>query len=192
MDVRIVTDVTEEPVSLAVLKDFCRIDPEYTGEDETLSLLQASARELLEGFLNISLAEKTIEVEFSGGHISLPYGPHGEVISVKDGNGDDIPPENYTITGLDFKSICTGIGGYSYFYPMGSAYPIVEPVGSLYDTRSIIKLKVGYTSENIQSGLKLLICRLVDYMYQNRGSEVVALPSDIRRDSKRYSRNSVL
>lgn len=192
MDVRIVEDVEAEPVDLALIKDFCRIDADYAGEDGTLNLLQASARELLEGFLNLSLAPKTIEVQFSGGHVSLPYGPHTVINSVKNTDGDDIPEEDYKVTGLDFKSINTGISNYSYFYPMGSCYPIIEPVGGFYNSGVIVSVNVGYTTENLQSGLKLLICRLVDYMYQNRGSEVSELPSDIRRDATRYSRNSVL
>lgn len=192
MDVRIVEDVETEPVALVLVKDFCRIDADYTGEDETLKLLQASARELLEGFLNLSLAPKTIEVSFSGGHLNIPYGPHTAILDVKDSDGVVIPADKYRVTGLDFKSIDTRIDNFNYFYPMNSCWPIIEPVGGFYGSGLIISAQVGYTAETLKSGLKLLILRLIDYMYQNRGSVVSDIPHDIKRDAKIYSRNSVL
>lgn len=193
MDVRIVEDVTTEPVALSLVKDFCRIDPDYAGEDGTLTILQASARELLEGFLNLSLAPKKIEIQYPGGFLRMPYGPHGDIDSVKDSDGDIVDTSDYSITGLDFKNIETGCSGFSFFYPMGNVEsPIIEPIGASYRSGYNIIVNVGYTSETLQSGLKHLILRLVDYMYQNRGSVVVDLPEDIRRDSIRFSRNTVL
>lgn len=190
MDVSIVTDVTVEPVDISTVKDFCRIDADYDGENATLLTLQTSARELIEGFLSLSLAPKTIVVQYAGGKLSLPYGPHSEIISVKDTDGNTIT--DYIVQGLDFKTIDTGASGFTFFYPISGCYPTIECSGGYSGTRINVTVSVGYTTDNMPNVLKLAILRLVDYMYQNRGSVISSLPEDIKRDIKRYSRNSIL
>ena len=81
LQVRVYTDITEEPVSVAEAKLFCRVTG--TEEDEIFLLLIQSARQLLEKYTQCSFAEKKIHCTWVESReddtYELPYGP---IISV--------------------------------------------------------------------------------------------------------------
>jgi len=80
MQVRIKTDLTVEPVTVAEAKAWCRVTG--NAEDSIFTLLIASARKSLEKYCSASFGEKTIHVTWVDPkeyEFELPYGP---VISV--------------------------------------------------------------------------------------------------------------
>lgn len=78
------TDVATEPVSLAEAKLFCKVTG--TGDDTLFAMLIAQARENLEQYCGVSLAEKTLIAEWDklpdNGVFALPYGPVKSITSV--------------------------------------------------------------------------------------------------------------
>ena len=81
LQVRIVTDMTAEPVELSEVKNFCKVTG--TQDDALITLLTTSARKALEKYTSSSFGEKTIHAywqQIPGDWIvELPYGP---IISV--------------------------------------------------------------------------------------------------------------
>lgn len=79
LQIRIKTDLTIEPLTLAEAKLYCKV----TGstEDAVITELITTARQLVEKYLSISVAEKTIYASWieTPDELELPYGP---VISV--------------------------------------------------------------------------------------------------------------
>ena len=81
LQVRIVTDMTAEPVELSEVKNFCKVTG--TQDDALITLLIISARKALEKYTSSSFGETTIHAywqQIPGDWIvELPYGP---IISV--------------------------------------------------------------------------------------------------------------
>lgn len=78
------TDVATEVVSAAEAKLFCKVTG--TGDDTVFAYLIKQARENLEMYCGVSIAEKTLTAEYTklpkNGIIALPYGPVKSVTSV--------------------------------------------------------------------------------------------------------------
>lgn len=187
----VVEDFEITPDLLAKAKDFLRIDSDYTGEDETVTTLLKAAIEVIEGATNLSLFPRVLRDDFDTWNIKLPYGPHGDNITVTNADGDTIPAEEYTVSGSDFKSISFPSSGYHFFYPINGD-PIVESrvFGSC--PRVTVEFDSGYEPDKLPSGLLHLVLRLTDYYYTNRGSYTVSLPKDISTESRRYARQIIL
>ena len=83
-NVWVTTDVATEPVSSAEAKLFCKVTG--TGDDTLFTMLIKQARENLEQYCGISIAEKTLTAEWDrlpkNGIIALPYGPIKSISSV--------------------------------------------------------------------------------------------------------------
>lgn len=192
MEIQIVTDVATEPNSLLVVKDFLRIDQDYTMEDATVTMLNKAARELLERHLNLSLGVKTVDILTRRNRLELPYGPHISIESVKDADGNVISPNDYTESGLQFKTLDFGTSRREHFYSLHTGCVRTWSRTPLDSRERIIRAQVGYNPTNIPNGLRTLILRLTDYMWLNRGSVVSQLPPDIREAAQAFSRNSIL
>jgi len=173
MQVRIKTDVIVEPVTLAEVKAFCRLDADYASDDAILSLLISQAREKLEKHLNLSFAEKVIQVQWNGLYIDLPYGPI-KTFGVLD------PVVDYTSQGLDFKSV---------FVNSLEEY-IIYPVG--YETQNsyILEYTAGY--ENLPKALKYSLLLQIDFDYKNQGLPVEPLYAVALQNAEPYSRNLII
>jgi hypothetical protein len=87
MEVRTITDISTEPVTLAVMKN--RIKAKYgtdATEDNEITSMIKTARQLIEVFCNISAASKVIEIfyhadEVVAKRVRLPRGPHSVMTS---------------------------------------------------------------------------------------------------------------
>lgn len=79
-----------EPVTLAEAKQWCKIELDITEENTLLTQLITAARKQLEGYLCISLVDKTVTAVFRNelGNIELPYGPVKSITSVTDVDGN--------------------------------------------------------------------------------------------------------
>lgn len=116
LNVELVEQLGPEPVTLAEAKEYCKIDSDYTAEDDLLSDLILSARRSLEMFGNISLVEKRLKVfTDSDKTLWLPYSPVIEVESIIDPYGNTI---EYDPT-FKYKINIKNIVPYSVIYTAG-------------------------------------------------------------------------
>jgi|GEM_PF-3549143 len=179
MEVVVITDVTEEPVTLDEIKDFCHIDQDYAIDDAKLSAYITSARELLEKELNLSLAPKVLEWQYGGASQEIPYGPVGEIVSLKTSSDVLVDPTVYNISGLAFKSI--RINDYSGCY-------IIYPVGYTGAEKAYnLTYNAGY--ETLPCILLTAIKMQVDYWVKNLGAAKNELTPDVKEMTLKYSRN---
>lgn len=105
MQVKIIQQPAQEPVSLSEIKAYVRITHSY--DDDLLESMIKSARQLAEEFTNQSFCERTLQVQFNKNELyhELPYGPVGEVtevVSIRD--GDESNPD-YRVEGLTDKRV---------------------------------------------------------------------------------------
>ena len=93
LKIEVITDLTDEPVSLAEVKAMLRITG--SGHDSVILSMITMARKYLEGALNKSLGEKTLKLTCDDEYeeYDLPYGPN-QTITDEDEDDDD----NYVYT----------------------------------------------------------------------------------------------
>ena len=83
LNIEVITDLTDEPVSLAEVKAMLRITG--SGHDSVILSMITMARKYLEGALNKSLGQKTLKVTSDDEYeaYDLPYGPN-QVVTDED------------------------------------------------------------------------------------------------------------
>jgi len=176
MEIRVTTDVTTEPVTLAEIKSWCQIDADYAAEDDAILLIAKGARERLEKELNLSFATKTILCQWSGNSMFIPYGPV-QLITGVTSSTDLATAIDYNEYGLDFPTISLGADDCYIIYPVGY-------LGArLYNLTYV----AGY--ETLPSALKQALLIQIDYELKGRGMPSVDLSPDALRKSAIYSRN---
>lgn len=125
-DVKIVTDVVTEPVSLVDAKAFLKVG--YADDDAIITSMIKSARQLLEKMLNISIAAKTMKVTFTHDgcyEYQIPYGPVGAISEAKFKydveDTAEITTTSYTLIGDEFKQFKGNSGWWTITYAAGYA-----------------------------------------------------------------------
>lgn len=100
--IKVIAEPIEEPVTVAELKEFARIDHDY--EDTLLSGFIVAARKMVEKYLSKKLIEQTIRVtmdEWNSRIIELPYPPLISVTGVyyvyEDDTTEEISSDNYYV-----------------------------------------------------------------------------------------------
>ena len=88
MDVRTTTDLTAEPVSLAVMRNYLEFTATDTAEDTEITAMIKSARQLLERRSGLALGLKTLTVLFKASEVIndsvvLPYSPFVSITTIK-------------------------------------------------------------------------------------------------------------
>lgn len=181
------------PVTIQEIKDFLRIDADYTSEDTSLLTTAAAAREILQENLNIGLVPMELEFQWNGCKEELPFSPTISVTSVKDSEGNDV---EYTLDGYQAKSIW--VNGYygssagNWFYSISGGYVEYTPFGRVGD-EPLYKCiyQTGY--ETLPATLKLALLAQIDHMYKLRGQpEGSMVSSSAIRMAQGYSRNLVI
>lgn len=193
--VKIIDDIVAEPVTLAEVKSFLRIDADYSSEDTVLDLIITSAREKLEAQLNIAFGVKTLEVQFTGYGIELPYGPTGDIASIyklKDDGTQETDPltaDDYRIEGLEYKTLLIGNPDrVTWFYPIaGGAYP--ETYNNFHVSTYNVIYDTGF--ETLPKGLKHALLIQIQEDYKLQGMESGVSDAALKMAEK-YSRNLVL
>jgi hypothetical protein len=152
LEVSQVESTPTEPVTLAEAKAWCKIELDITEEDGLITELITVARELVEGYLNISLVDKTITAHVRNdlGNIEFPYGPVKAITSVKD--ADDVTlvaDSTYTIQGINFLCLTT---------------PCDELVKLEYTT--------GWTA--VPEYFKTAVKNQILFLYENRGDSTLS------------------
>lgn len=192
--IKVIEDVTTEPVTLAEIKARLRIDSDYSANDADLELLGKAAREKLEQYTGLGFAKRKIQVQFSSGLHELPLGPtisdNADII-VTDAEGVPIDADKYAIQGLTFKSIALGcLTNLSFFYPENGGMPEIWE-GSVTQLDYNVTYETGY--EILPAGLKSALLTQIDYAFKAEGSEQLDPISPVAVQKCRgYSRNLVI
>lgn len=191
--VKIVEDVVTEPVTLAEQKAWSQIDADYSSEDSVLTTMISSAREKLEGELNLAFGVKTLEVQFSGDFFRLPYGPTGTILSFFNVGDDPYADTDYTLHGLTFKSLAIGsVASSEWFYPQTGGYP---QLWRNYERLNLNTYNIIYTTgyTTLPRLLKEALLIQVDYDLKTRGMPGMSALSPIAlQKAQRFSQNLVL
>jgi len=184
-------DITE-PVDMATVKSYCRIDADYTSDDTDLLVSITSARQRLEAYLNIGLVKRNIELQWDGKCVEMPLSPTGELVSVKDGD-TILTADQYSINSFQAKSIQinnTSDSNFSYFYSETGSVEVWESSTSVHKVYKCI-YSTGY--EVLPSGLKMALLAEIDYLFKQRGMPDNSVISDAAMLlSHGWSRNLVL
>lgn len=142
-----------EPVTLAEIKEWIKVDVTITEDDTLLTALGISARKVVEGYLCVSLIPRTVVAIFnnSGGDIELPYGPVNTFTSLYETattlDDTEITSDNYLLKGGVFKTLNKPCSDYlKATYTAGYANAAAVP-------------------EHFKTGIK----QQVAFMYENRG-----------------------
>lgn len=190
-------DITE-PITLAEQKAYSRIDADYSSEDSDLSGLISAARAVIEGWLNVGLANRDVQVQWNGYPLQLPLSPNVSVATVMS-DTVTLLSTDYTVSAWQNKTIAinsVGSTGIEWFYAQDNSYVThwtwyIDNVttGTVYT----VTYNTGYTSELLPKALKQAIMAQVDWMYKNRGEPNASsvCPQAVLLASS-YSRNLVL
>lgn len=145
MYVKIITDLSVEPVTLQEAKDWMKV-VDYTYDDSMITNLIKSTRILLEEYTGLSFGTKTIEAIYDIKEVSeVPYSPLQSMTSVYRRNNEAWELMNVN---QDYWIIADSIK---------VAYP------GMYKLR----YQAGYTT--LPEALKTDIKVLVGWQYENRG-----------------------
>lgn len=193
--IKVVTDVATEPVNLAEVKAWCRIDDDYVSDDVQLTMLMTSARDILEQQTNIGFAVRTLELQWPGTPVEMPLSPTGAITSVKDKDGNTVATDKYTVTGYQAKSIWVnavcGSGSPQFFYGIDQTVSLWA-----WDERKCEDLyKCVYSTgyDVCPKPLKQAILTQIDYMFKQQGMPSNSIVSEqALLLCNGYSRNLIL
>ena len=169
MEVKIVTDLTVEPVTVAEARDYLRITT--TAEDTLIGELITDARERLEKFTNLSFGAKTLKCRWDSidNWAEIPYQPNASISACVNDAGVTL---SYEVRGLEYK----------YLYCINN-------------TGVTITYTTGFTT--LPKALKVAILKEVATSYDNRENFYIEgtfneLSNDAKRMAQSYSRNTIL
>jgi uncharacterized phiE125 gp8 family phage protein len=157
----VITEPTEEPITLALAKSFARLDdsgspPSHPLDDVIEDVLIPAAREYAEDYTGLALAEKTVLLtldEFPVGGIVLKAPPLGSVETVK-----YIDPDGalQTMDSLDYYIDTTQVP--PWILPAyGTAWPDTQATANAVQ----ITYECGYAAEDIPARAKLAMLHLI-------------------------------
>jgi len=181
-----------ETLTLDEVKSFCRIDQDYTANDDELTLLISAARVRIEAYLNIGLVQRVIVVQWSGYPLDLPLSPTDEITSVT-GKDGAIAEADYTVSSYQAKRISINAvsgGAIEWFYHNGFVEPWTWNAPCSDEMYSVTYL-TGY--ETLPKALKNAWLSEVDYMFKMRGMpdlDQISQTAAVLVSS--YSRNPIL
>lgn len=182
-----------EPVTLAEIKAFLRIDADYVAEDSFLELTAGAARQIMQDELNVGLVPMELEFQWNGCKQELPLSPTISVVSVKDVNGDDVgfSTDGYQAKSIWVNSYYASASG-NWFYSISGGYAEYTPFGRVGEEPLYKALyQTGY--EVLPQALKLALLAQIDHMYKLRGQPEGSMVSQTALNmASRYSRNLVI
>lgn len=128
MTLKLITEPSVEPLTLDQARLHCRVDPDYTTEDATLTALIIAARRMAEHELGRALVTQTWEEiydEFPPSEIELTKPGVLSIVSVKyldtDGVQQTIDSANYTLDAETLPGYVHPVVGYSWPSTIDSA-----------------------------------------------------------------------
>lgn len=183
LQVRVKTDITSEPVSAAEAKLYCKATG--TTEDTVFSELITTARQLIEKYLGISVAEKTIHATWvqlpEDNELELPYGPVISVSKVYKIDDEGTEEELTLNTDYHIYGDQDAIVKIESFWSSGTAFS-----GSVR-----VEYTAGYgntNTETLPSAIKTAIRKLVVKSYGLRGDDPgsVIMDNEIKSEIAPY------
>lgn len=196
-EIQVISEGTE-PVTLAEVKDFCRIDSDSSDNNTVLTLMIASCREKLEGHTNLYFIPKVAKIEFTSRVFELPYGPVGTITQLTRQRGDETPvvvaTDKYYTDGLQFKTLIIknwdNDSGY-WWYPINGGWPQWQSPRDCIMDKYVLSLTTGYVT--LPKALKHALLLQIDYDYKWQGKQEKAdLSPAALEQADRFSRNLVL
>ena len=172
-EVEVVTDVTEEPVTLDEVKRQLNLlfssdgSFQFNDDDDYLTELIPRCRESLERYTGLSFATKTLRaiIRNECGGTEIPGGPVQSITSVEDKDGTIL--STVDLSGNQFKFI---------------------------ETRSCyldVTYTAGYEAGKLPKGLVRALVELIAWAYNHRGEEVeVAYCKQAMESAAPYKRTS--
>jgi len=181
MDVRVTTDLTSEPVSLAEQRNYLEFTATDTTEDTLISAMIKSARILLERRSNLALGLKTLTVLFKANEVIndsvvLPYSPFVSITTVK---MVDITGTKTTLT-LNTDYYKQGLTDITVFISSNGAG--IQPGASItgQDVEVIYVCGYGAGSETLPAVWSQLIKDQVKIWYLRGDNETNQLSTEIK------------
>lgn len=152
-----------EPVTLEEAKDFCKIELDYTNDDDLVESLITAARQMCEKFTNIGFVNREIVVVINNGNGGsyLPYGPIVDISEVLDCEGSELTTDEYTISGVQWKRVdypcqnkltITYSAGYGEL-PKDLKTGLLNAIYYLYDNRSVGADNIGPIAKTLLNPL---------------------------------------
>jgi len=154
-------DMTQDPEPLLFIeevKNWLRVN--HSDDDVFLTDLVRSVTDQLERRAGIDFTEKDRITEFydvrgSRPVLELPYGPHGDIEAVYGIDNGVLEPDaldeaEYTVQGLNFKSVCINGRQYGGYH---------------------VEYKSGYTDERRPTNFKDAIKKEIHLQYNGRGGD---------------------
>lgn len=180
-----------EPVTLADIKTFMRIDADYVLEDTLLLELISVAREYVEEYTGRNLIEREMTFQSDEPNFYLPGAPIKSIISVTDELGEPVVYKLRDNTVITDTRKLSGVsidyfGGYR---PHFNPFDRIDPIFTVLYTG-------GYAVSAVPAPLKQAIRKLVFTMYENKDSfstggstlkRVIELPFGIKDLMHPYS-----
>jgi uncharacterized phiE125 gp8 family phage protein len=169
----VVTEPTAEslPFELAVMHlkvdpDTADSPPSYSEESLIKSLITA-ARQHCEQYTQLCLAEQTLEVAFDAfeSSIGLPFGPVGEVVSVKyvSSTGAELTLASSTYKLSKRTTPASIYPDYGQAWPATRAQP--EAV--------VVQYTAGYSADTLPKTIQAAMLLMVGHLYENREASVL-------------------
>jgi uncharacterized phiE125 gp8 family phage protein len=191
MQIKVITDLTIEPISVEEIVNYIKLDESILLEDALISKMITSARKLCEKRTNLAFGEKTIEAFFTKEELSfnalrLPLAPHAQIISVI---GMDEQGEETTFATTDYWKVGNVIwevqfaaGLYKY-----QSYKVRYIAGYGIAEVSVDGVVTKESTESLPEEISIALMKQVASWYDNRDDYVPTLNSEVIRILNRVS-----
>ena len=175
MQVKTISEIEIEPITVDQVKNYLKIDESIEVEDALISSMIKAARQLCEKKTNLSFIDKQLEAVFEYDELievsfRLPYSPHYEIVSIHlmDEYGDETELENTL-----------------YWSSKGNIWEVtINPSVNIFK-QARINYKAGFgvdgKTEALPEQAVIAILKQVGSWYDNRGDYIPTLSSDVRR-----------
>ena len=174
---KIITPATTEPITLALARKQCKVDPEGSPpvheDDELIELFTATAREWCESYLGTLIAPTLVEIsgdEFAD-EITLESGPVLSVESItyydEDSVQQTVDPGDYELDTTEQIAVIRLVGD--------ATWPTTDATNDNIRVRYTIGYSVAGESPQVAplpKSIKTAILLLTSHLYKNRDSTV--------------------
>jgi len=168
---KIATAPSVEPVLIADAKVHCRVDADFTDDDDYITGLIKVAREQVENFCSLQLITQTWEAYYPGwgsGEMELPFHPVQSVTSVEytdlDGNEETFSSDEYILDSISEPCFITLADGCSF---PAATLAKVNPV------KITVVCGYGAAGSAVPGPICQAIKILVADMYENREQTLI-------------------
>ena len=177
----VTTDAVDEPVPTSEVLNWLRVQHVSSDEEGLIASLAKECRQLVEQYIRVDIASKTrrfqVKGHNSGVDIRLPYGPHGDELTLsQEGDNQNLTVNaDYRVFGLDFKTLVL----------------LDTLVRSGWYERLNIECLSGYNASTIPHDIKLALKQVIVNAYEYRGEQsesIVSIPNSAKEILRKHRR----